>query len=982
VTTRAGVKLAITVNGRRFRTPLDRAGARFARIGGNDGARAGLNRVRIVAYTDGGAYQAVTRTVKLPRHTRPAGAGPDRTAAGGNPAVVGVPVTLGDGDDTAAATAADAPTYDWKVIAAPDGADTTIADPTDPTPEFVPGVPGTYEIEVTVTDAGGDESTDTVTVEAQPNDPPIGVRLDTSAGPNYQITIDGTPVAGTGRSGAEVSYALINRSDRRPVPNVSGSFAGDDASAPGKIAAVANDHKDGKTLMIVSARGITPTLAGAYADVLKKVGGPDLSTADRQAWAAFPFGFAVIGVPGTDPGSAFSNIPLAPEASLRTTATESLSGYLQLNQRTKLYGFVFGKFVPFKTGAGSDSLAVGDGTYNSAVAGGHPGFQVIALEPDTLTPYPASAGVPPEASYDASDPTAMNAMVNWLKTMADKPGSPLVFVKSVGKPAPAVGVRDALAQQVARLGGTRALFNTLDGSHDYALVARAGGIMPAAETASNAPTAALTGVLAPTTSAALEPLLSGPLTDTQGFNADLMKIAYQTPTPFPPWATDGQRAASASLAKYLALLDQTDVRPNYVLNFRSAGWAAKAEKARGATKDKMSPPCACTDAEFKTVQDTVADQMDDVSQVQTYISNVLGPLNADRVKQYVNLKKIGDTIQAALQPPASARPGVDPFGLSAAVAAFGFLLPPPGDTVAAGFGALMGLFAFTNGADGEPLLPPDLSPRVSELSQQIFDRYDAAQTAATTFALIVVSDPNKLKTVADKTTSDPNWVVPNDPGGSPDIETASKRLFYRALLPVGYKMWWLQGSNDPQSFRCTTPFTDIASLSPWHGASSSTYATLPIAGGQRTYGLAAMSLKYKNAPGLAPPASLADPLFAPPPPTGTGLGFTKYDLFNPRVFDQRIIENNTPCDAEQGPFTLTIRVTGPGKVDTADGSISCTATCTYPNIERLTAITLRATPARQTVFLRGWDGDCSREREHPTCAITFRRNNSVGATFR
>ena len=50
-------------------------------------------------------------------------------------------------------------------------------------------------------------------------------------------------------------------------------------------------------------------------------------------------------------------------------------------------------------------------------------------------------------------------------------------------------------------------------------------------------------------------------------------------------------------------------------------------------------------------------------------------------------------------------------------------------------------------------------------------------------------------------------------------------------------------------------------------------------------------------------------------------------------------------------------------------------------LERGTAVTLRATPTQPHTFLRAWRGDCSPERTHPTCAITFRRNYSVEAEF-
>jgi len=67
-----------------------------------------------------------------------------------------------------------------------------------------------------------------------------------------------------------------------------------------------------------------------------------------------------------------------------------------------------------------------------------------------------------------------------------------------------------------------------------------------------------------------------------------------------------------------------------------------------------------------------------------------------------------------------------------------------------------------------------------------------------------------------------------------------------------------------------------------------------------------------------------------------------------------------------------VTVTGPGKVTSSDGRVNCTGgTCTLRNIERLDSLTLTAAPTRERTFLRGWGGDCSREREHPTCAITF-----------
>lgn len=137
---------------------------------------------------DGQADSAPDEVVITTENSQPvANAGPDQTA------LVGNTVTL-DGNGSSDADN-DALTFQWSLIAKPEGSAAVLANPDQAQSSFVPDLPGDYLAQLIVNDGQLDSDPDTAMVKievAEPTEPVISDFNPKSASIGDEVTITGT----------------------------------------------------------------------------------------------------------------------------------------------------------------------------------------------------------------------------------------------------------------------------------------------------------------------------------------------------------------------------------------------------------------------------------------------------------------------------------------------------------------------------------------------------------------------------------------------------------------------------------------------------------------------------------------------------------------------------------------------------------------------------------------------------------------------
>jgi hypothetical protein len=884
------------------------AGTRVGLLGANDGSREGRNFLRVSVRHVDGRTAVVHRIVKLPSRAPVAGAGSDRHAEGF------APIQL-NGNSSRAISGARL-SYDWRVIQAPPGSDPVLQGADSEGPRLDPSTNGTYRLQLSVEEhPSADDSADvtsapdddTVTVNVAPNDPPIGVPIDTLANANGDIVIDGTRVSGTGGGTSEpISYAVLNRATR--AVQAAGHVAKSEAGLAVIKAVRDNYASDGSLVIINGTTGIDQAQIAQFDALLKSIGGGPLEEDARDALAAGR-PFSVIGVPTAPAGSLqstfFSATSVEPPPD---KPAGDLSGLLQLNTGIAEYGFVFRDYVPFSTDQNSGAIKVGATTYSKALPAGKSGFHVLVLDSRTLAPLGRPDGIYGyEQTYETNsgnvttDHDNLGAMLNWLNvyTGPASAGSALVIVQSVGKPKAETDWWGSIADRMSSLGGTAHTFDILDGTGGYSLVGRGADsvkyepVVQAAETStqtSEGAPAQLSGVLSRGNDGAFSATLADP---NATLNAGLLEAAYQPSTPFPAFTT-AQQAADANIATRLNLAIKTDVRENYWHSYKIEWGDIRARML------ELSYPSDVTSfnaADFAAVKQKLAGEISQVIQVKTFIANLQSPNDAE-FTQYLDLQTINKKIQDAVKPP-----DVPQRATAAKIFQYGFLavsklVKGPAGQAAGLLSSAFQYVAGLTGSDGAELLG-ELQTTTTQLGNDLLARYTAARSGLSMLGLMIVSDPEKLAKVAKEATGNPAWIWPAD---DTLIRTAlrkgAKRYFYSQLLPLAYVQYHLTGPTRANDWYCKRSST---------GYHAPVFQDEP-AGGQyvaidryregpfradtsaRALGQADVTGRFGSTPNAAkpPPASLIDPLFKPldSNPASEALGIDKATFFE-HVFATR-----------------------------------------------------------------------------------------------
>jgi hypothetical protein len=859
---------------------------RIGLLGANDRARAGMNVLRVSVRRADGRVVAERHVIELSRGAPVAGAGSDRRVEGL------AAIALSARSSRAAGGAR--LSYRWRVIHGPRGAGPILQGANTADPRLDPSVYGTYRVRLTVVEhsaagrrvsATATPNHDTVTVNVGPDDPPIGVPIDTLADANGDIVIDGSRVPGTGGgAAAPVSYAVLNRSTR--AVQASGHVT-KDGGGLALIKAVLNDYASDTWLVIINGTaGIDQAQLGQFETLLKSIGGGPLQDDEKEALAlAYPYGrpFSVIGVPSAPAGSLqstfFSATSVGPA---QGKPAGDLSGLLQLNTGVAEYGFVFKDYVPFSTDQTSATIKVAGATYSSGLGAGKSGFHVLALDSRTLAPLFGRGIYAPEQVYEtntgnaATDAESLGAMLNWLNVYANlaAEGSNLVIVQTIGRPKAETSWWGSIADRMSSLGGTAHTFDILDGSGGYSLVGRgrvnrtAEPVVEAAQTSTqtspDAP-AQLSGVL----SRGNDGGFSATLADPNGtLNTGLLEAAYQPSKSFPAF-TAAQQAANANIARRLGLVNRTDVRENYWHSYTLA-WGDIRARMLELSYPTDGPSFSVAD--FASVKTQLAEEISAVVQVKTFIANLQSP-NDSQFASYLDLQAISKKIQEAVK-----APDVSQRTTAAKIIQYGFLAISklvPGDPgkAAALFSSAFQYVAGLQGSDGSETLGR-IQTTTTQLGNDLLARYAAARSGLSMLGQIIVSDYGKLTTVARESTGNPAWTWPAD---DTLIRTAmrkgAKRYFYSQLLPLVYVQYHLTGPIRANEWYCMRSSTGYHAPVFRDEPDSGQYVAIdryrdgPFRAdtSARALGQSDVSGRFASQPNAAkpPPASLMDPLFKP-----------------------------------------------------------------------------------------------------------------------
>ncbi len=828
VTLLAGMRpdatLRAWMNGRPITAALSVSnGNVVGRLGGDDGVRHGRNQLVMIAYTASqrqARVSSISRVFQVPNDDVIAGAGPNQTVAVGQfVRLSGAQSQLGTGNSRYS--------FRWQIAQSPPGSKAALLDPSSEKPGLTPDVAGTFRVRLTLAaniatrrgshrrpGAATTRSTDVVTVTAQPSSP-YGVALQTNAdGPRGGIKLGGVALPGTVRRGpGGFSYAVLNRTTLEP--EVSGEVQAATISASlDKLLEIARQkqYTDGRSLMVFNFTAYYDASDRAkFAALFKQVGGGNLPAGDN-----FTQGLpgSVIGIPGAPSGVAFinhrdvNNLPNPGD----------MSGYLRLNDVSRLFDFVFTDSVPVDTAASQTAtetkITIGGATYTGPHPAGVSGFQMLRLDPKTLAPLANFTYVTNSADgrQQASEQTRLANDLAFSTTQVERP---LVILQSYGEPTGYSGEWDRAALAIEKLGGTRQVFDDLNqpnvGGDDeqgrkggYAFIGRVDSSAPRAEVSYplDGLPARLAGLLMRTRSGDYEPMLVSAARPSGAppVNEEFVRIANQPPTPFPVLAPTATRAQAQAAEDFLGGPQvmgvcqpgaPCNVRQTYYTNY-GGSWGTIATALQNAKGRCENPPAGVDSTACEKVREQLFDEVQAGNRVRHYLGpeGLQQPFGAAGVAALANLGQISDTIQRAVNPPPAENTTSKALNIVSFVLKIGSLagaVYPPAGAVASGLGAVFGLAGYlTKNDNGPNVIGPEVQTAASNLGVELAGRYQSAGDQLDGLGRIIVSDYGKLNAVAAKVDSDPSWIL-GAPGNSREgLIRAAKQAISETLIP---KAW-------------------------------------------------------------------------------------------------------------------------------------------------------------------------------------------------
>jgi hypothetical protein len=813
--------------------------------------------------------------------------------------------------------------FEWRMVSAPAGSQAALTAPDTASPVIQPDRPGSYDLQVTVRDrpavtSGGPASEQPVVLTARPDDPPLGVPIETlSAKPDGHVQIDDQPVART-TDPHGIYFAVLDRATRAVVES---DTVTPDRQGVDRLDKVVDKWSRVGTLgylMVVSSTGVGVSVVDPLSLLVQRLGHVALDLHMKTELIDHPFSF--LGIPGaaTGSGAAWSYIH-----SFRSGGTGNMTGVLRLNVATGRYDLVSPNHPTIDTraaGTTSDTnvIRVGDTTYAARLpVAGSSGLHVLALNPDTLAPFATDLNNRAWATNRqgqgvATDINDQKILAMNIARLASNNPRPLFIIQSIG------GVRPrqaSLGTEIGKLGGNSAVFNALNGPGGYALIGRAapGPADVTAESSSSAGQSGhLAGVLSRDRSWTFRLLASDP---SGSLNTDLLTIADQPAQSFPAFDTPGEQAADDYIARqlnYCGDMPQTtcELRREYYLDSR-ASWATKY-----TTLSNLRFPSGqqrFTRVEFDRVWSQLLSEVPKVSEVFVYLNELKKPFQSGQLQSYVDLQAIAKAVEDAVRPPAA---DITASGwavlnkiLSYGKTVTGLIGPPELkillDVISAG--VMLAQDLSTN--SGSPAIGDVIKAKTTELGSRLLAGYRTSEQSITGAGLLIVSDYGRLNAAAGKVNG--AWKLPpDDTKASIGMRYAAQAWFYQILLPLAYPNF-LQISpppslpTTPQSYGCIGGGNFPRTYFPLKNLADSAQTPQIVDfdnNGVALTGFALVAGRRENdgRTERTPPGSLTDPLFAPFKPDSTSarpdLGLNNLAFYSGRTWPTRkIIHNNGPC---------------------------------------------------------------------------------------
>jgi hypothetical protein len=631
-------------------------------------------------------------------------------------------------------------------------------------------------------DAGRFNTVHRPAAAARPDDPPIGVSIQTlSSDPGSAILIDGRGLPNVAdRNGIHIvvlSAATRERLESGTAPRNGGGL--------NLLTAIARKWASQHPLVIVSAaHGVNASDKSALDALTKQLGATPFTGTERGRLAAGS-PFSIIGYPGGAAGTAWTKV--APDLG----GSGDITGWLQFNHATGEYGYVSGHDVTFDTsvpGGPADGNTIGvDGhRYSGQLpANYHTGFEILSLNSQTLA----------ERSLDfvqTENEPGSEKLAQDLET-ASSPSSPndpapLVFVQSIGRP---VGGRGGFwpkaADVIKKLGGSPLAFLNLLGHSDYTLVGStdAGPAAAEAGTILGAP-GPESGVLAPGQNLSFLPVAAGP---TGGINLQLVKLEYQAPEAWPAI----NAAAENSIGQQVRLCGPSssscDFRSKFGSDYQAAWPQIHTDINTASVMAPHSGP-GFTDDEYQATRARLSTELSMFSQVKNYFTVLHDAFGASSQDRRVDVKQIGDQVYADVSPPPADKTSAFALGLVSNILKLGAFAGPPVSAITSGLSGVFALSAFLAGrAAPDSSLADQVKVRSDELAKQSQAQISDAIDGLTTQARIVVTDWGKLR-AASRYISDGDWRLPTDPKDYvPTLQRSVKQWFAESLVSTAYP--WL-----------------------------------------------------------------------------------------------------------------------------------------------------------------------------------------------
>jgi hypothetical protein len=518
------------------------------------------------------------------------------------------------------------------------------------------------------------------------------------------------------------------------------------------------------------------------------------------------------------------------------------------------------------------TFRVGDRTYNVAPPAApewwtRASFAVLALDPggDPWPGYPKRFDV--ITGNPDSDANGQQAMYNELVHDAATPGT-TVLIQSIRNPSPghqqahggwwwAIG-RDPISGYGfgPGLGGSQWAFDRLTDDGGYAFVGCA-GCRDAAQSAHavtrNADDGRLSGLLVRDGQSRLAPLLSTPGDE---YDADVTSLASQAPKPWPASGTPAEKAMLGYVANQLDLKNLpypgcaalAPVRDAYCnANFAGAVEQNKlTEKVSCAATLQYNGQTIDTDT-CNRVRSQLFDEFGDVELVQKYVANLKAPLASAAGDTFLDLGALTNAVNNQVKAPPDAHVGWSFYEIVESLGEVGvtmFAEQFPGLELSWSI-LTQAINASRTAAEligrdeaGDGTSADELTTAVSALGSELQARYKDAAFNLSRLGALLVSDPDKLATAAEKTRGPWEVPLPSQDQATNTVSAAGRQWLYTSLMHQAYQL---------HSWDVCAPWRVSGSYCYWGGGSSPVY-TMNCSGGSRNFPSTYYPFKDKGEP--------------------------------------------------------------------------------------------------------------------------------------